>query len=228
MSEWFSNFLIDESDMVDKLNLFGWEHILLLVGTIITAVLMYKYRENLQNWKHKEKFRYVMAGIFFINMISLTFYYIFTGVFDWHMHLPLHFCFITGYLFMYILVSGNKKFFKIIYFFTWIGPLPAMLWPNTPVRFDRYITYQFIISHHILLLMGLYLIFVLGYRVNKIDILKAFAFALCLFIGISIFNNAFGTNYIMTDQLPAHILQMFPFLNYFNYPMLWLLLCGLI
>lgn len=67
-----------------------------------------------------------MAAIFFINMLLLYLFFVLKGVYSWKLHLPLHLCFISGYLFMYVLVTGNQKLFRSVYFFTWIGPLPAM------------------------------------------------------------------------------------------------------
>lgn len=73
---------------------------------------------------------------------------------------------------------------------------------------------------------GLYCLVVLQYRVEKRDIRRAFVWGNAIFGAVFLFNQVFGTNYIMTDQLPDHILQMFPFLQYVNIPILWLELCA--
>lgn len=195
--------------------------------TVLAAVLLYLNRDRLKHWKHKEHFRYIMAAVFFVNMLFLYLFFILRGVYTWKLHLPLHLCFISGYLFMFVLVTNNKKLFKAVYFFTWVGPLPAMIWPNTPMRVDRFLSYQFVISHHILLLMGLYCLFVLDYKIVRKDILKAFLLGNIIFVSVFLFNLAFGTNYIMTTTLPPHILALFPFLRYLNIPILWLELCGI-
>lgn len=227
LSEFWLNFFLDETDQVDKINLFGSSHIFLLLSTLVIGILMYIKRAQIKQWKYKEKFRYIMAAIFFINMLLLYLFFILKGVYSWKLHLPLHLCFISGYLFMYVLITGNQKLFRSVYFFTWIGPLPAMIWPNTPMRADRFLSYQFVISHHILLLTGLYCLFVLEYRIELKDIKKAFLLGNIIFASIFVFNNLFGTNYIMTTTLPPHIIKLFPFLQYFNMPILWLEICGI-
>ncbi len=227
MSQFWKNFFLDETDNVDKLNLFTLPHILLLVLTAAAAVLLYLNRDRLKQWRHKESLRYIMAAVFFVNMLALYLFFILKGVYTWKLHLPLHLCFISGYLFMYVLVTGNRKLFKAVYFFTWVGPLPAMIWPNTPTRLDRFLSYQFFISHHLLLLMGLYCLFVLEYKIERRDIGKAFLLGNIIFIAVFIFNQLFGTNYIMTTTLPPHIIKLFPFLKYLNIPILWLELCGI-
>ncbi len=227
MGKFWSDFFLDETDDITKLNLFGPAHIFLLLMTIALAVLLYWKRDDIKRWKYKQNVRYVMAGVFFVNMLLLYTYFILTGVYTWKLHLPLHLCFISGYLFMFVLVTGNRKLFEAVYFFTWIGPLPAMLWPNTPMRIDRFLSWHFVISHHILLLTGLYCLFVLEYKIEKKSMIKAFVLGNIIFVFVFAFNKVFGTNYIMTDTLPPHILQLFPFLKYFNIPILWLELCGI-
>ena len=228
LGTFWADFFLDETDDIAKLNLFGPSHIILLLVTLTAAVFLYWRRDSIKKWKYKETFRYFMAGVFFTNMLCLYLYYIVKGVYTWKLHLPLHLCFISGYLFMYVLVTGNQKLFRAVYFFTWIGPLPAMLWPNTPMRIDRFLSWHFVISHHALLLMGLYCLFVLEYPIHKKSIFSAFALGNLIFGLVFLFNLAFGTNYIMTDTLPPHILQMFPFLCYFNHPVLWLEFCGIV
>lgn len=227
LSEFWVNFFLDETDQVDKINLFGLSHIFLLLSTLAIGIFMYIKREQLKQWKWKEKFRYVLAALFFVNMLFLYLFFILKGVYSWKLHLPLHLCFISGYLLMYVLITGNQKLFRAVYFFTWVGPLPAMIWPNTPMRADRFLSYQFVISHHILLLAGLYCLFVLEYPVTFKDIKRAFLLGNIIFVSVFVFNNLFGTNYIMTNTLPPHIIKLFPFLQYLNIPILWLEICGI-
>ena len=169
-----------------------------------------------------------MAAVFFLNMTVYYLNYIIQGVYDWKVHLPLHLCFITGYVFMYILISNNKKLYKIVYFFTFIGPLPAMIWPDMKFGADNFVFYQFITSHHLLLLTSLYCLFVLDYDVQKSDIPKAFLCGNILVFIMFCFNSIFDTNYIMMYKLPDHIIEMYPFVTKIGAPILWLELIGIL
>ena len=227
MLQFFQNFFLrDISEDLEALHLFSWEHISLIVFTIVAAFALYHYREQLRKIKCQRKIRIGMAIILFTNMAIFYLNIIFAGEYDWHVHLPLHLCFITGYTFMYILVSDNQKLYRIVYFFTFIGPLPAMIWPNTVTRFDRFYTYSFFISHHIMLLMSLYCLFVLEYKVAYRDALRAFGWGNVLFAGIFVFNTICGTDYIMTKNLPAYIVESFPILRLVDSPIFWLEVCG--
>lgn len=206
--------------------LFGELHWLLLLGTFFAAALMYCYRKKLRQFRYKQQLRYLFAAVLFLNMAV---YYIglgFAGDYDVKRHLPLELCFVTGYLLMYILVTGNRNLYRIVYFFTIVGPLPAMIWPNLSGTFDRYVFYQFIISHHIMLLISLYCMIVLEYRVQRHDIFRAFLCGNGFFVLISIINAIWGTNFVMEQKLPDHILRLYPFLVHFNIPFFWLELCG--
>lgn len=219
------NFFANYSDNTTFYS-FGKLHIGLILFVVISGFLIYKYRDKLKKFKYKEQVRYVMAAVLFINMLV---YYIgeaLTGMYSWKEDLPLHLCFVTGYLFMYILLTGNKKLYKIVYFFTFVGPGPAILWPDLKYTFDTYVFYQFIISHHLMLITSLYLLFVLDYTVEK----KYIGYACIvghIYVGLmAIFNSIFGTNYVMIYELPWNIRSLYPFVEYMP-PIFWLELVGI-
>jgi len=201
--------------------LFGPIHIFITIITIIGALLIFIHRDKLKSIKCKENIRYILAAVLFINM---TVYYISLVIlknYDWRIDLPLHFCFITGFLFIYTLITGNKKLYSVIYFFTFVGPIPAMIWPDLKFDYDRFIFWQFIISHHFMLLSSIFVLAVLEYKICKKDILKAYVIGNVIVIVMSIFNGIFKTNYIMMGELPAHIYRIYPFVKYMP-PIFWL------
>jgi hypothetical integral membrane protein (TIGR02206 family) len=201
--------------------LFGSMHMLLSVTTIIIAILIFIYRDKLKTFKYKENVRYILAAILFINMSVYYISKIILRTYDWKLDLPLHFCFITGYIFMYILLTGNKKLYGIIYFFTFVGPIPAILWPDLKFDYNRFLFWQFIISHHFMLLSSIYVLAVLEYKICRKDILKAYVIGNAIVIIMAVFNSIFKTNYIMVEQLPEHIYRIYPFVKYMP-PIFWL------
>lgn len=219
------NFFANYSDNTTFYS-FGKLHIGLVLFVIISGFLMYAYRDKLKRFKYKEQVRYVMAAILFINM---AIYYIgeaVTGVYSLKEDLPLHLCFVTGYVFMYILVTGNRKLYKIVYFFTFVGPGPAILWPDLKYTYDTYVFYQFIISHHLMLLTSLYLLFVLDYTVEKKYIVYACIVG-HIYVGLmAIFNAIFSTNYVMIKELPWNIVKLYPFVKSMP-PIFWLEIVGI-
>ncbi len=208
-------------------HLFGFWHIVMTTVMLCAIVFIYQNRERLRQWKyHDRPARYAIAILMFLNMVVYYVPMIIMGTWDYHVHLPLHLCFISGGLFMITMLLGSRKLFKFVYFLSFLGPLPAILFPDLTCGPDRFIFWQFFISHHFFLTASLYTLFVLDYKIEKQDLPKALLGALGIFGIMFIFNHIFGTNYIMMNRLPAHMLKLFPFLVTFDYPIIWLMLTG--
>lgn len=202
-------------------------HIITIALLLISIFLLYKFRDRLKKWKYKDKMRYVIAAVLFMNM---TIYYIslvLNGIYNWKTDLPFHLCFITGYVFMFSMLTGNKQLYKVVYFFTFVGPIPAIILPDTTQGLgfelgpDRFIYYQYVISHHIMLISSLYALWVLDYKIELKDMFPAFIYGNLLVGMMTIFNYFCDTNYIMVFNLPSHIVEMLPFLKY-GTPIIWL------
>jgi len=193
--------------------MFGSIHIALIVNLVVLAVLMYIYRDKLRDIKHQQTIRYVLGTILLINMIIYYLGMYFTGVLSLKNNAPIHICFLTNFAISYILFTDNKKFYSYIYYLTFLGPLPAIIWTNLHYTFDTYVFYQFIISHHFMLLVSLYILLVLNYKVEKKDMLKSISIILIYLLLINILNNLMGTNYLMINSLPIEVLNEYPFLT---------------
>lgn len=224
MEQFFSN-----NPNLFHFKLFGFWHILITLLTIIAIVIIIKYQDKIKaKVKHEKAIRYFIAIVMFLNM---TIYYgqkLLAGTYDIRVHLPLHFCFISGYLFMFTLITNNKKLFRIVYFFSFVGPLPAIIFPDLICGPDRFIFWQFVISHHFFITSSIFCLKILDFKVERSDMLKAFITANLVFLAVFIFNHIFNTNYIMTSKLPDHIIKLFPFVKAFDYPIIWLEGTGLV
>lgn len=209
--------------------LFGSLHLLTILILVGGIYMVYRKQDSIRQWKYHDRFmRYAFASLMFINM---TVYYgseIIKGTWDIRTDLPLHFCFISGYLFMFTLVTNNQKLFRYVYFFSYAGPLPAILLPDLICGIDRFIFWQFFISHHVFLFASMYCLYVLKWQIQAKDALGALVLANIIFLSVFGFNTIFGTNYIMTESLPDHILRLMPFLRHINQPFLLLEGCGIL
>ena len=211
-------------------SLFGLSHIIITLLTllIITIVFISKDKIRKISVEKFKKWQYLMALILFLNMAVYYGTKLYYGVWDWRVHLPLHFCFITGNIFIIYLLTNNKRIQEIIYFWVFVGAIPAIIWPDLLYSYNHFIFYQFIISHHILLIFNIIMLI----RNNSVftgrSIIKTFGYANLLFLLMSIFNSIFNTNYIMSDHLPQYMIDLYPFLGYINYPFILLELSALI
>lgn len=222
-------FFLDEIPGLE-FGLFGILHTILTLTIIIVAIIMHKNRNKLISIKQNKKrtISLVLISILFANM---TIYYsslVYYRSYDWKVNLPLHFCFISGYLFMYAILRNKINMYKKVYLFAFLGPLPAILFPDLKSSFDAFIFYQFVISHHLFLLSSLFIYYAYNVNIKFKDLIQSFVIGLTIFAAMYIFNKIFGTNYIMQKKLPDHILVLFPFLEDLSSPIYVLLSSGFI
>ncbi|MDD4607591.1 MAG: TIGR02206 family membrane protein [Bacilli bacterium] len=222
-------FFIDELPGIG-FELFGLIHFMCLFILIGGLIVIYLNRDKISKLssKMKKKITIAMVSIWLINRFIYMGSYIYFGIYDWRNDLPLHFCFISGYLFVYSLLFNNKKVFKVVYFFAFIGPLTATIWPALTSSFDYFVFYEFFISHHIFVLFTFFVYYMNNVKINKNDLYKSIFWANIVFLVAFVFNTIFGTNYIMSETLPDHVLELYPFLRHINYPIVILEIAGLV
>lgn len=210
------------------LQLFGGLHIGLSVFFAAVYVLIAVFRKKLRRFGHYKAVRRTMSTILFLNMV--IHYTTRIAVGEWRLEedLPFHLCFVTNFFMMYILFTDNKhKLYRVIYYFTLIGPLPVIIWPELLRTWSGYLFYQFIISHHIMLMCSVYCLFVLGYK-TSVKSAGAALIAGNVYVGlIAVFNRFFGTDYVMMDTLPDQLYVIYPFLSAMP-GICWLELIGII
>ena len=149
-----------------SLKLFGPIHILLIVGTIIAIILIYKYKDRIKKYNN---LRIIIPIILFSNMIIYIAGALIAGIFDIKIHLPLHYCYITGFAFMYMLIKNKKNWFNMLYYAIFFCTITVIIFQDPNITYDRYEFLLLIISHHFLLISSFYALYVLDYPVNKKD-----------------------------------------------------------
>lgn len=211
--ELLRNIFAREVDFDSGVPLFGTLHITISVIFLLLYAAVIVFRAKLRGFGHFKAIRGIMAGILFANMLIHYSGRIIIG--EWHFSedLPLHICFVANFFMMYILFTDNKhSLFSVIYYFTMIGPLPAIILPDLSRSQSGYLFWQFIISHHVMLLFSLYCAFVLEYETSFKDACCSFLYGNAYVAAMAVFNGVFGTNYIMLGELPEQLYRVFPFL----------------
>ena len=92
-----------ESDF--ELSFLGPVHLLLIAITILSIFLIYKFRDKLKKY---EIIRKIIPIILFSNMVIYIVGAIIAGIYDIKVHLPIHYCYITGFLFQYMLLKEKR------------------------------------------------------------------------------------------------------------------------
>lgn len=194
--------------------LFSPTHLWILSLSALFYVLLIIFHKRLRKFGHFTAIRRTMFAILFVNMLIHYTVRIIIGEWNIDEDLPLHLCFVTNFLMMYILLSDDKGgLYRVVYFFTLIGPLPAMIWPDLHRGVLSWVFVQYAISHHVMLLFSFYCLFVLEYKTTAKSILTA-AIAGNAFVGLmAVFNHFTGTNYVMLGELPERLYKLYPFLK---------------
>lgn len=210
-----------ESDF--SLTLFGSIHLLLIMITIVVILLIYKNREQLKQYKF---IKTVIPIILFSNMIIYIVGAILTGIFDIDVHLPIHYCYITGFLFMYMLIKNKKGWYNMLYYAIFFCTITVIIFQDPYITYDRYEFILLIISHHFLLISSFYTLYVLEYPVNKSGYKPFLIYTCIVYLVVFIINRILGTDYIFNSSLPEFIYDYFPFVKILP-PIVWLFLLSI-
>ena len=208
---------------------FGLIHIIFCLIPVIALIIIYLNRNKISKIP-KEKSKIILkicAVILLLNMLIFTIGFLYYGVFDYKKHLPFHLCFIANYMFMYGILFDKEWILKYTIFLCFIGPIPAILWPDMVSTIDNYEWWQYVISHHFFISVSFFSYYALGYNVNFKDYIKVFIFTNILMLIMYPFNLTFDTNYIFSTKIPDNVMILYPWLKYFP-PMLVLEVVGLI
>lgn len=208
---------------------FGLIHILFSLIPVIGFIIIYLNRNKIANIP-KEKSKKILkiaAIILLLNMLIFTFGFLYYDVFDYKKHLPFHLCFISNYMFMYGILFEKEWILKYTIFLCFIGPIPAILWPDMVSTIDNFEWWQYVISHHFFFLASIFSYYALGYKVELKNYIKVFIFTNFLMLIMYPFNLIFETNYIFSTEIPANVMVLYPWLKYFP-PMLTLEVVGLV
>ena len=196
---------------------FGFIHILLITITLLTSIIIYLNRNKISNIPKNKSMMIlkICAVILLINMIIYTFGNLYYGSFDYKEMLPFHLCFIANYMFMFGILFNKESVLKLTLFISFIGPIPAILWPDLISTFDNFNFWQLIISHHFFLNVSLFSYYSLNYYITSKDYLKVFILINILLLIAYPLNKIFDTNYIFTNNIPDNVIELYPFIEKF-------------
>lgn len=194
---------------------FGIIHTTCILFVVVTLILIYINRNKISNLKEttKRKILVTLATIMLINMIIYNIAPHLFGYFDYKIHLPFQLCFISGYMFMYGIFFKKENVLKITFFLSFIGPIPAILWPDLPSTFDNFNFWKYFISHHIFICASFFSYYALNYKINKSNIVDTIIATQVMILAMMPFNVIFDMNYIYSSAIPQNIVDMYPFLN---------------
>ncbi len=195
---------------------FGLIHNIFIFLAAITAIIIYWNRNKISRMNRDKvwKILKICSAILLLNMIIYTFGNLYYGSFNYKEMLPFHLCFITNYMFMIACFFKKEWLFHYTIYLSFLGPIPAILWPDLVSTIDNFNFWQLVISHHIFLNISLFSYYALNYHVTKYDLKKTYIFYAILVLISYPLNKRFNTNYIFTNYIPGNVVELYPFLKH--------------
>ena len=209
-------FFVDENITI-PFKLFGKTHLFLMTLVLAGLILIYSNRKKIYQLPKacKRKIVVVFAIILLVNMLTLyisSFYY---QTFDYKTMLPFHLCYLSNYFYIFAVLLNKEKGYSYIYFLSFLGPIPAIIFFDVPSCWESFNFYLYVISHHLLVFMGLFTFYLYPKRINWKHLVKLFIALNILYFLMKIFNIYFDTNYFFSEAIPPFIIDLLPFLKYF-------------
>ena len=192
------------------------------ITSILSFVLLFIFIKN-KNPQHLYK---ILTLLLIFNFSTFNCYLIYSGNYDFKVHLPLHLCYLTE---LGILLS---IFFKTEYYYGWLllnslgGGLSGFL--NSNLEADSlFIEYLHLYLSHFNLLLFSIFIYKSKFILTKNTLIKSTLLNAFTFLLIVIFNILFSSNYWFTRFKPPGI-NLTNILPGFPYYLLVLVIIGLI
>lgn len=193
---------------------FSFAHIAPIILMLVAIYLIYRYREQIRNWKHEENARIIFAAILLLSDMSYFWHKIYIGA-NIANHLPVTVCGWAAIMSAFMLLTKKKGIFDVVYFFVLAGSINALITPaviidNGPAHF-RY--YQFWIEHTSIFVAVFYMIFVFGYKINLKSMMRSgIVLGILTLLAIYVNSNVEGANYLFlsTTEAGESVLDFLP------------------
>ena len=206
MKEFFQYFF-GAGDQVEFTN-FSLAHFLPILVLLGILFLIYRFRDQLRQYKKEEVFRYIIA--FLLILSEMSYYWRLVGMPSLGPnaadHLPITVCGWAVVFCSYMVIGKNQTLFDISYFWLFAGSIFALITPAVishtgPTRF-RY--YQFWAEHTLGYIAIFYMIFVHGMRPTVRSAIKSYAALLVLAVIAYCVNTMLpGANYLFLARPEA-------------------------
>ena len=208
-------FFVDENITI-PFKLFGKTHLFLIAFVLLGLMIIYFNRKRLYQLSNVLKRRIVVifAIILLLNMIVLyvsSFYY---QTFDYKTMLPFHLCYLSNYFYIIAVILKKENRYSYLYFLAFLGPIPAIIFFDVVSVWESFNFYLYVISHHLLVIMGLCTFYLYPRKVELKHVFKLVVVLNIIYFLMKIFNYYFGTNYFFSQAIPPFIIHLMPFLKY--------------
>ncbi len=191
--------------------LFGTVH--LVTSAFLAVIGLMLIRKGMAaNDRVRRRIRVSMALVFLFFEIEWQVWHLWHGVWTTDINLPLHLCSAMIWVSMYGLWFEDRRVYGLMYFLGIAGAIQAIITPNAHETFPHIRFVSTMITHSLLVICGLWVVFVEKYRPTFKSAVNAFlglnAYALVVYF----IDRAIGANYLYVVDKPAvaTVMDYFP------------------
>lgn len=120
-------------------------------------------------------------------------------------NLPLHLCGMSVFLVAYLLVRPSQRLFELTYYWGLAGASMSILTPDVKFMFPHVLYLTFFISHGLIIIGNMYVLFVFAYRPGRDSLKWVFIATNIAALVIFPINLWLNTNYLFLLEKPAGV-----------------------
>ncbi len=199
--------------------LFGAAHIVTLVVVALFILALTRFKGAPESTLRKV--RWTLAIVLCLNEIAWHVWSLAVGTWNIQTMLPLQLCSLLIWLSVFALISRNTILYEFVYFLGIGAAIQALFTPDAGIYgFPHFRYLQTIISHGLLVSIGVYMTVVEGFRPTWTSMARVFVVTNVYMVIIYFVNMAIGSNYMMVNAKP-NVTSLFDLMPAWPWYILW-------
>ena len=193
---------------MSNLQIFEPLHIKILILIIASWIIIPAIGNQIQKKSSIFYISIIFAILALSQEIFMVLYRVNNGSFEITQHLPVHLCSFAVFCSSFALLTKNRIAFELSFYWGLTGTLQALITPSPEQPFPHLEFIMFFISHSLVVLIVIWMIFVIRMKIGKYSWIRAFIVTNILAIIIGLLNLMLGANYMFLCKKPPvnHIL----------------------
>jgi hypothetical integral membrane protein (TIGR02206 family) len=189
----------------------GPAHLAALGALIALNIYLLRFRDI--DEAVRNKVRWTLALILWINEIAWHVWNLATDRWTIQTMLPLHLCSVFVWVGALMLVTKNYRIYEYMYFLGISAAIQALATPDLGIYgFPHFRFFQTFLSHGLIVTAAIYMTTVEGFRPTWKSMLRVAVWANIYMLVVYFINSAIGSNYLMINGKPANpsLLDLLP------------------
>lgn len=184
-----------------EFHMFSLSHLIVLAIFLLIPAAIFVFRNKLKEKSWRTTELGVALSLILFEMLNHAWMYA-NGVWKLGRSMPLELCNIGLILSIFLLVSGKKLYFELLFFISLLGSTQAIVTPALTYDFPHFRFFHFFYAHMAIVWISLYFMWVKGFYPSFKSVLKLLAFVNLLFPIILYVNKAADGNYWFLRHKP--------------------------